>query len=473
MEKQSREVPIVEVFWKVVMHWRSILVCALAGAVLLGVGVYFRTMKMNDTPVHPETDNEEIVFTELEEQQIQYAISLRKSTDDVQQYLLDSVLMNTNAQNEQVLVMQFYVDTGYHFNYMEENVIDNTADIVRAYKGCVLDEELINQISGNILPDIEKPYIAELISLTGDVAKPQSNAVFEVRFIYDDRDVLEEISNLISTSLNGKTQYISKMIGEHSLKLLSSDILTLTDNDLAKLQSSYRSILQTYDTQWKDLQSTMTEAQVVQVNKVLYEMETEAPDTTPQGSAKKSGLSLKHIVLGAVAGLIVAIGWHICMVLLAGRLQFAEEIKSLYEIPVLGVVGESKKRGFMDRILLKWRSCSKKTLSDIEKMEILLGNIEIICEQRNIKQIYITGTEYNSLDEKIINRIKEGLQKSGLVLYEGNNVCYDMKSQKKMMEIRHVVMIEALGISRYDEMKREKGLILDKGMDLLGCIVLE
>ena len=477
MEKQSREVPIIEVFWKILMRWRSILVCALVGAGLLGTGVYFRAMKANHTQSEQETGNKEIVFTEAENEQIRYAVSLRESTDNLQEYMLDSILMNMNAQNEQVLVMQFYVDNEYHFNYMEENIPDNTVDIIKAYKGCVLNEELINRISENVLPDTEKSYIAELITSTEDVAGTKSNAIFEVRFIHYDRDILEEVSDLIPAFLNDNTQHISKTIGAHSLKLLSSDIRTVTDDDLAKLQSSYRSMLQTYDAQWKNLQASMTEAQVRQVDKELYGISDEIPDQASAGveqvSVQKPKISLKYILLGAIIGVIVAIGWHICMVLLAGRLQFTEEIKSLYEIPVLGVVGEKKKQMVIDRLLLRLRARFKRNLSDAEKFEILLGNIEIICKQRNIKELYITGTEYNQLNEEMLNRTKEGIRKLGITLYEGNNVCYDMKSQKKMLDIKYVVVIEILELSRYREMEQEKNLILDKEIDLLGCIVVE
>ena len=58
----------------------------------------------------------------------------------------NSIYMNLNAYKENVLLMEYYVDSDYTFNYTEDNSTDYTYALVKAYENYALNGNIAQQM---------------------------------------------------------------------------------------------------------------------------------------------------------------------------------------------------------------------------------------------------------------------------------------------------------------------------------------
>ena len=125
----EKEIALQDLFWKIILDWRRLLAFALIFMILLPIAGYLRAQKSYNTAYEEyqkqlaaiesgEQDSvNEAEFTAEELQQINDAKSLQSLLDRSRLYMQNSIYMNLNAYKENVLIMEYYVDSDYTFNY--------------------------------------------------------------------------------------------------------------------------------------------------------------------------------------------------------------------------------------------------------------------------------------------------------------------------------------------------------------------
>lgn len=75
MENQVGEISLRHLFWKVMLGWKLWIVCALLFAILLPGVKYVKDARTYKAAQQPQ-DNQEVIFTKEEQQQIDNVKSL-------------------------------------------------------------------------------------------------------------------------------------------------------------------------------------------------------------------------------------------------------------------------------------------------------------------------------------------------------------------------------------------------------------
>ena len=75
MENQVREISLRHLFWKVMLGWKLWIVCAVLFAALLPGVKYVKDARTYKAAQQPQ-DNQEVIFTKEEQQQIDNVKSL-------------------------------------------------------------------------------------------------------------------------------------------------------------------------------------------------------------------------------------------------------------------------------------------------------------------------------------------------------------------------------------------------------------
>ena len=122
------------------------------------------------------------------------------------------------------MVLQYYVDSDYQFNYTSDNSSDYTASVVSAYGDYVQSGKIAEKIVDTLEIDCEARYMEELISAVWSY----QNEIFSIEVIYPDENVLNQMSEIVTSEIEGQADRINQTIGSHTLKLLSSDIMLKT-----------------------------------------------------------------------------------------------------------------------------------------------------------------------------------------------------------------------------------------------------
>lgn len=481
---QEREVSLREIVWKCVSDWRRMLVCAVIFAVLTTVIQYAQAQKNYKEAMETyrkqmeasETEKGDHLvdaadFTAEELQQLNDAKSLQSMLDRSRTYMQNSILMNMNAYRENVLILEYYVDSNYKFNYLEDNEPDYTSDVVGAYGSYAKNGELARMIKDNLDLDYELRYIKEIIGVSAEQYKDS----FTVEIIYTDKTELTDISAIVKEALEAQTEEIAGTIGRHSLKLISENITVRTDAALANQQQIYQNMINNYRNQLNAVKNNMTDEQLEALGSVIVADEEDEEEEETEAEVElvepvRPGFSVKYLLVGLIGGLFLSAVWSVCQILFASRLQNAEELSDVYKLRVFGVIPLEKKLAPIDSWILKMKDRHKKQMTPEKWMDVICANIELACKDGNVDKIYLTGSEWEKLESETLEQVVMKLKETGVMISNGGNVCYDMASLRMAHEIGNVILFEQEDISIYKEVEKEIKLLAEQKVNVLGCI---
>ena len=217
----------------------------------------------------------------------------------------------------------------------------------------------------------------------------------------------------------------------------------------------------------------------------LYVYRTTVTDTSAttvaaavSGSTEKVvSISMKHIVIGIIAGAVLACGIIFVLYLFAASLRSSEEVKTLYGIKVLGCVDDAelcKKKlfGFVDKFIIRLQNRRKKTLSFEQEVQMICANILLDCQKKECKNIYLLSSSLEHISDTIIKAIVAKCEEKGIAVTIGKDICYNAESLEKAAEVGNVVFVEKKRVALYDELYNEIILCKEHAINVIGMVVI-
>lgn len=458
MKKWEHNIPILELFWKVLFGWKQIILWMVFFSIIaVGLG-YVRDIRMYNSEMEELAVEEDVTFSEDELRQIQDAKMLQTLVDETSEYRQNSVLMNINPYQENVLTLKYYIDSEYSFNYIEENELNYTQDIINAYMEYVNDGVLAQYVLDHVNINCEVRYVEEVVRVESN------GAILSIEVIYPDEDILQDISDIIKDMMNEQKEKMAENVGNHTLKLLAENIGVCVDKGLVAEQKYYQDILNSYRTQLNALKSEMSATQ-------LNELEVEKKETENVVDIPNPSIKIFYMILGCIVGAFLAVVWIVCQILFEKHVQFEEEIEGAYGVRILGEVEGKKKHFVIDRYLLRLKNRNRK-LSEEERIEVICAKIELACMNNQIDGVFLTGTVMNQVDSQIIDKIKARINSVNISIEIGHNICCNVEAFRKMASIKNVVLVEKIDKSEYKELEEELKLIAEQNGNVLGCVVV-
>ncbi len=458
-EKKMREINLAELFWQMIFKWRPIICFGILFAVLL-CGMKY-TMDMRSYRASQNIDTEQLAseLTEEERQQVTQANNLSARIREYEDYLESSTCMKIDPYHKPMVELQYYVDSEYTFNYTEESKNDFTSSLMTLYYNYIMSGEMSQNIINEAKLSINQADLSELWGVS------QIGNSISIKIICPEKDKMDMVATSIKTHLSSKEAEFQD-IGPHKLKLLNESQNIVVDNNLIDRKNTISNNISTMSSQLKALKTNMNSQQLL----LLQSEENESKDT------EKAGFNLKFMILGGFFGVFLVCFWVVCKMLFTARLQSSDEIRSLYNIRLLGeITVPSKKHHFLSVIddkLMAIKNRKKKRLSMEQQIKMIATNLSLSCRQQNIDCIYLTGSEYENADTKILSLLKKELSAQNIQLKEGGNIFYDTESLKQSSEIGNILLVEQKGQSIYDEISNELSLAKEQNTRILGAIVL-
>ena len=90
-----------------------------------------------------------------------------------------------------------------------------------------------------------------------------------------------------------------------------------------------------------------------------------------------------------------------------------------------------------------------------------------------ILQLFLTGSEIERVDKRIITGMVDSLNKKDVQVVYGENICYDAAAMREASEAGHVVLVETTNASIYQEIEKELRMLKDWNVDVIGCVGVE
>lgn len=465
-EKMEREVSLAELFWNIIFGWRQLICFGIIFAVLVCGMKYFLDMRASQPVQNISAEDLEEELPEEELEQVTNARNMKARIEEYENYLENSALMQIDPYAKRVLELQYYVDSAYTFNYTQETRNDYTNNLMNLYYNYIVGGEMSRNIIKAAKLSVDLADISELwsVSLVG--------TSISIKFTCPEEKKLDAIADSIKEQLSRKeTEF--QAIGTHTLNLLGESQNVIADTGLADRKNTISNNIALLNTQLSNLKVNMSEQQISLLDS---NEEGEQEEESVEPTITKPRISLKYFIVGGVMGVFLVCAWIACKMVFTAKLQSPEEIRTLYGIRLLGeiTVSDGKKRflSAIDDRLWALKNRRRKSLALEQQIKIVSANVALSCKQRNVDCVFVTGSEYEKVDPKVLGMLKEDLVSQNIQVKEGENIFYDANSLKRGTEIGNMLFIEQKGQSIYDEIYNEVNLAKEQNNVILGMVVL-
>ncbi len=463
-ERGEREINLVGLYWEILFGWRQIICMGVIFAILLSGAKYLKDSQ-EYKKVQSATGKEDAILSDEEMQQVAEAKTLMSRVEEYENYLESSALMQINPYEKPLVELQYYVDSDYTFNYTQENENDYTNNLMTLYNNFIVSGEMSKKIIKAAELSISQADVSELWVIS------QSGYSISIKFTCPEAKKMNVVADIIKEQLEKKEKELQQ-IGTHELKLLGESENLVVDYGLVERKNSISNNIAAIYSQFKSLKTNFTDEQL----QLLDSEETGEANGSNTKLTPRPRLSLKYVIIGTFAGIFLACAWIISKVLFSVQLQGAEEIRTYFNVRLLGEISKQlpQKRflSAIDNKLLSIKDRRKKKLTLEQQIRLVAANISLICKQRDIGYVYLTGSDYENVDASVLDMLKKELSAQNLQTKEGGNIFYDAESLKQGTEIGNILFVEQQGQSIYDEISNELNLAKEQNNFILGVVVL-
>lgn len=477
-ERQSeniRELSVSDMLWKVLEHWRTLLVCMVVFAALLGGFSYVksRNSTVDTTPV---TKEEQKAYVEELRDNLSYA-QLTQLTDtenyrlrleETERWMEENPLAKLDPYNVPTITLQYYVDSVPTLDSEGRVLRDYNTDLTKAFTSFVSNMDNRVQMA-NLTENLTADEISYLIS-TYSV----TDNSFSVTLIGTDESVAQKFAGYMKDALGTYSESLKEIIGEHTLKLVNENSIQGTSENIINQRNTIMDRMNSLRTKLASLVKELSDEQ-----KEIYEydflLENESEDNVDAEETLVTVPSMdkKYIAIGAVVGLFLAACWIMAKYLLDGRVKSVEELESLHDAKfVCEILTEKKKKHLFSGVdcwIQKKKHHGRTMLPENERVNILASNLKWLAEKNGISSLYVTGTKINGQDEKI-TAVKEALD--GFVTVKiGENTLENADALNEMVQTGNVLIWEYAEKSFYKEVLQLDELCAAQKVKVLGYIL--
>lgn len=438
--------------------WKQALAAALAGALLLGGYGYLKNRMVSQVPARQ--DLQEADLTKEESSNVAEAVRLKNEIDGLEEYVENSILMQTDAYRKERVVLLYCIDGAS---------IQELPKIAECYSSFLMYGKAADAVKkhNRVFEDIKAVYLTELISVW-EAAEAQKQVILEnpqnfaaQKLLYievtgEDAGMAEQLAKALQSSMKEYARSVKKTCGVHNLTLLNDAYSTKIDSTLQSQQREKRELLKSQRINLNSLTSTLN-AQQLQA----YENETgiRSEDKSEiEKEAVSKNVSLKYIILGFSGGIFIYGCIFAAIYLLKGVVRSEREFKAYYRIPYYGRC-----------VLKKTQPHSVKTEDDLKR---IVGRIGLACRKRGIEKLCLLAEFTPSIQEKeMLASMTEKLQETKLEL---RDVSFKDISQYDLLEDNlAVIAVCKIGKTSYSMLNNAIEFYLENDIRMMGAVLLD
>ncbi len=484
---------------RILRSWKFLLICMLAGAVLLDGVWYARAlMRSQESESNVQEENtaaleelqENLTDREIAEVET-YAETYLTISDHYHKDLMyaeNSLKMQLNPNCVPTLTVQFFIDSSRQPETM-------TGDVVTSYADIATSEDVCEEILTTLGWDTDASYIAEMITVdegsrmnSASTANAETDAaangsvslnvnvtnLLTVKVIAEEKADCEAMMDIIEQKLQEETGELQEIYGNFDLTLLQRQYTEKADSDLLSYQENKLSGLNTLRNAINNLMNNLSDDQLEYYYALIDDgmadpedefVEEEIPAEEPAVVSSPKVLNIRYILLGLFLGLVAACAWILLRYILAPNLRVKDDLEEVYHFPLLGSLPAGDKKSFLNR------DAGDKYTPE-ERMEMICAGIRIAAEKENMRSVYLTGTAGDDESKQVIEKIQESLQGQGVTVSSGRSVVCDPASLEAMTASDGVVFVERIDHSPYADMKKETEFCDMYHIPVIGAVVI-
>ena len=536
---KEREISLVDLIFDILLHWRTIVVAMLVGMLLLGSFSYvssYRTSKAQEARVESakqqleqemqaaleqseavDEANKEALkaaeqekldkiaqvskkwleerLTDLQRYNVNYVFTYEELYREKVAYVEDSVLMQIDPNSVKRAEITFLVTSGNR---------ERTYNLVKLYEDFVRSGELFALLADDV--GISTSDVNEIVSLEKESYSLQDGVdTIRVRINHYDEEVCEKLVQVIIDYMTAKCSELSNVIGNHEISILTQSLVTVSDTNIMSQQRSYfgdiatlESAIANYKSKFSEIEwqyydflinGELTELSISKMSTASIS-ESKTADTATEeekgesltdiinkGVTVNPGVSVKHVVLGAILAAFIYVFVVFVLYVLNGKLRITDNLQTIYSIPQLAIISRSEENnkflGFVDEWIIALRDRNKRKFNRDEAIALAATTVKMSAEKDALRNIYLAGCDLNDQALSVCDQMKSILSNDGITVEILNNILYDAQNMSKLQDAQGVVLVEKAGSTLYTEIEQELELLKRQNIKVFGGIIVE
>lgn len=451
---QEAETDLKDLLCRLLRQWKQIAVCAVISAAVLGG--YGRMQEKTQADTAPASSEEEAgtVLTQAEEQGVSDALQLENEIRNLEEYMEQSVLMQTDPYHKARCVMLYRIDraawkelAAVAESYVNFTANGGAADALIQSGSWKMDKSCLAELVSAYQKTYSSPYqIAAEEAAAGGLL---SETLFYVETTGRDAKTAKKMADDIHAALRKYSAQVKKNAGSHRLKLVSSVESITADSGLLAQQREKKALLSSDREKLKALLNSFSSKQkAAYFNKADSVLNEEKLEAVPAAAARES---IKYVVLGFGMGIFIYCGLYVCFYLFRDTVKSTEEIKRTYTFPVFGGI-------------TSLNSCER------EKVQIL-NRIRLLCKKQGIRKLYaVSDFSFCEKEAQCIKSIAEQLSGWGIETVIGENGDSNTALWDDMTEAGYVLLIWRLGTTTHRMADEELAFYTENDITAVGVV---
>ncbi len=449
----EREINLRDLFFDLLYRWRSLLIAALLGAVLL-TGFQFCHMEIAHRQGR-QTKAERKYEIKLES----HRNSIRNARNSVetyarlieekQDYLDQSLYMKLDSQNEWMAYKQYYIKVDPSvLDAFPKDMQEDPADYVASVYTSTLKADLNAEEMEALLGTGRSEFIDELVDIYAD----NTTNTVTLEIVGASEEAVRAQMAYFDERLWAVSRPQALKIGEHTLTLMAEDTLLRMDDELSDKKDEINQKL-------IELQESLTEQR-----ETLIALEGKKEPSAPGKRPWRDGL------IGFVLGGLLLAGIYAAKYAMGGRLHTGNELVEHYGIPVFGEYWKSRARRpgrGLDRLFESW----ERRRGDADDEAVLAGIAALLREKYAGGKVLLVGTVAEEKLRSLAERLRDELE-DGVALDVRAGFPADASAVSAAGNADAVLLVEEKHRSDTRAIEREIEILAIGSANVGGCILL-
>ena len=486
LEEKEKEIDIKDMLFRVLEKWRWMIVWAVIMAVALAGLKYLKDKRSS----HEGEDTDEVLsvmmedMTPSERSNVETYIALYDNLEMLKEDLNTRLIYQIDPYHEKVLQISYAiklpeVEKGSGEYIIAQHLSDETKinQLATMYSNYVMSSDFVDEIA-KAVPEISESDLRTLISI---VNNNNNNGVVNIKIIYTEDMDVEGVAGIVKSNIEAYSESLQET-EKHDIVINSEYKSEIIDDALINTQNNLISREYSLQTQLNSLNNSLgdVEKEYIEVyadgkdEKKVAKKDSEEEESVAKDKSS-TGISIKYAILGAMVGVFLVCIWELMRYILSGKLHTVDTLSEFYGLRVFGVQAVSdknnKKKG-IDKLLYKLENGKKKLLTPEAQKEIISSGIKLTLGQQDIKEIVLTGTDIEKVDESYLNGLKEELIKNGIKTSVENNIYYYPEALQRAAEAENIVIFETIEASIENEIENILTKAKEYNINVLGSVAI-
>ena len=436
MQEEIREISIKEIAKKLLYRYKIIIAMAFVGmGLMLALSVY-----------QSRNVDKAIELTDVQKSEVEQLLVNYDKLNYYEQYDKNSLYLKVDSYNQKYLVVQYYIDSEYEYNYNEPTEPDYTSTVAELYSNYIKSSSFVDSLKEVYGVDIETIYLSELVSVG------VSNNIIKISVLMNDSVDEAKLLEVIGTILKTQEQKLQE-VGAHKIKLTDNMVNVVKSDAIIAANVKSKENINACKKVINTALTTLTNDQKEYlVDKLVYEEYKKDVDVVAKAAntSLKDSISVKKLAIGFLGGMVGTAVLYCIVFILSDKLQYVNDMEVTYGISVFGVFNSKK--------------------NDEVDMTGFVENIHLYCNRNGIDKLTVLSG-FGSENEEL-SRISEALSKKGLEIKVSSYVDDNSEALKMASDSGNVLLVEMIEKSRYSMIKKQKQQMQLYDVNIIGTVVL-